>query len=178
MRLTEKKDSGHWCLRDVPWSDLKPGVVLTEKVWEKLYGVLWKLKDYEDTGLMPDEIGKLNTETQEEARKMLEKVAELSEEIEKAQEKTRWIPVTERLPESGSMVLVSLEGISIPDIAECGGTSQEGIKFRPVDNDFAYAKGIVAWMPLPEPYRAEVEEKPVAGTGWKDHYRGRFEKVE
>ena len=48
MRLTEKKDSGHWCLRDVPWSDLKPGVVLTEKVWEKLYGVLWKLKDYED----------------------------------------------------------------------------------------------------------------------------------
>ena len=62
MSLTEKKDSGHWCLRDVPWSDLKPGVVLTEKVWEKLYGALWKLKDYEDTGLCPDEIGRMKTE--------------------------------------------------------------------------------------------------------------------
>ena len=62
MRLTEKKDSGHWCLRDVPWSDLKPGVVLTEKVWEKLYGALWKFKDYEDTGLCPDEIGRMKTE--------------------------------------------------------------------------------------------------------------------
>ena len=66
MRLTEKKDSGHWCLRDVPWSDLKPGVVLTEKVWEKLYGVLWKLKDYEDTGLMPNEVTALNAETQKD----------------------------------------------------------------------------------------------------------------
>jgi hypothetical protein len=41
---------------------LKPGVVLTEKVWEKLYGVLWKLKDYEDTGLCPDEIERMKTE--------------------------------------------------------------------------------------------------------------------
>ncbi len=62
MRLTEKTDSGNWCLRDVPWSDLKPGVVLTEKVWEKLYGALWKLKDYEDTGLCPDEIERMKTE--------------------------------------------------------------------------------------------------------------------
>lgn len=25
---------------------------------------------------------------------------------------------------------------------------------------------------------SEEKEKPVADTGWKDHYRGRFEKVE
>ena len=55
MRLTEKKDSGHWCLRDVPWNQLKPGVVITKEIWEKLYGALWKLKDYEDTGLSPEE---------------------------------------------------------------------------------------------------------------------------
>lgn len=156
-RLTEKRNNGRWGLKGVDWKQIAPSAKITDEVWRKLYGALYKLKDYEDTGLMPDEIGKLNAETQEEARKMLEKVAKLSEEIEKAQEKTRWIPVTERLPESGSMVLVSLEGISIPDIAECGGTSQEGIKFRPVDNDFAYAKGIVAWMPLPEPYREKEE---------------------
>lgn len=62
MRLTEKKDSGHWILRGIPWDDLKPGAVLTEKVWEKLYGALWKLKDYEDTGLSPDEIERMKTE--------------------------------------------------------------------------------------------------------------------
>lgn len=48
MRLTEKKDSGHWCLRDVPWDQLKPGVVITKKIWEKLYGapvaVEWNAK--------------------------------------------------------------------------------------------------------------------------------------
>lgn len=155
-RLTEKNDNKIYTLKEMEWN---PPLLVRSgcTIFDVLYRAIQKLGAYEDTGLMPDEIGKLNAETQEEARKMLEKVAKLSEKIEKAQERTRWIPVTERLPESGSMVLVSLEGISIPDIAECGGTSQEGIKFRPVDNDFAYAKGIVAWMPLPEPYTEEKE---------------------
>lgn len=155
-RLTEKNDNKIYTLKEMEWN---PPLLVRSgcTIFDVLYRAIQKLGAYEDTGLMPDEIGKLNAETQEEARKMLEKVAKLSEKIEKAQERTRWIPVTERLPESGSMALVSLEGISIPDIAECGGTSQEGIKFRPVDNDFAYAKGIVAWMPLPEPYREKEE---------------------
>ena len=155
-RLTEKNDNKIYTLKEMEWN---PPLLVRSgcTIFDVLYRAIQKHGAYEDTGLMPDEIGKLNAETQEEARKMLEKVAKLSEKIEKAQERTRWIPVTERLPESGSMVLVSLEGISIPDIAECGGTSQEGIKFRPVDNDFAYAKGIVAWMPLPEPYREKEE---------------------
>ena len=62
MRLTEKKDSGHWCLRDVSWDQMKPGTVLTRKTWEKLYGALWKLKDYEDTGVSPDEIERMKKE--------------------------------------------------------------------------------------------------------------------
>lgn len=82
MRLTEKKDNGHWILKDVSWDELKPGVVLTKEIWEKLYGALWKLKNYEDTGLMPNEVTALNVETQKEARKMLERVAKLSDEIE------------------------------------------------------------------------------------------------
>ena len=62
MRLTEKKDSGHWSLKGVSWDDLKPGVVLSEKTWEKLYGALWKLKDYENTRVSPDEIERMKTE--------------------------------------------------------------------------------------------------------------------
>lgn len=62
MRLTEKKNSDHWSLKGMSWDDLKPGVVITKKIWEKLYGALWKLKDYEDTGLSPDEIERMKTE--------------------------------------------------------------------------------------------------------------------
>ncbi len=82
-RLTEKKDSGSWCLRDVPWSDLKPGVVLTQKTWEKLYGALWKLKDYEDSGLSPEQIEIMKDDAQVTAKGMLKKVAELSAELDR-----------------------------------------------------------------------------------------------
>ena len=100
MGLIEKNDNGSWKLKGVEWSQIKPGAVITDQVWEKLYGALWKLKDYEETGLMPDKVLELNEETQEQARAMLERVAKLSDEIEKmkGQERQQWIPVTERLP--------------------------------------------------------------------------------
>ena len=142
MRLTEKKDSGHWCLRDVPWSDLKPGVVLTEKVWEKPYGVLWKLKDYEDTGLMP------NVETQKDAEEALKEIR-------------RWIPVTERLPEPETYILVSFDNFTLPDIATYRVDDDGSGAFYQGDEDYTYLSTgffVNAWMPLPEPYRAEVEE--------------------
>lgn len=119
VRLTEKKDNSNWCLKDVPWDDLKPGAVITKKTWEKLYGALWKLKDYEETGLMPNEVTALNAETQKEARKMLERVAKLSDEIEKMKrdERQQWIPVTEKLPEPETYILVSFDNFTLPDIA-------------------------------------------------------------
>lgn len=58
-RLTEHDDQGNWCLKGVAWSQLKIGQVITKEIWEKLYGVLWKLKDYEDAGLTPEEIVEL-----------------------------------------------------------------------------------------------------------------------
>lgn len=89
MRLTEKKDSGHWSLKGVSWDDLKPGTVLTKKILEKLYGALWKLKDYEDTGLSPEEVESVNDFEKSQTYRA---IAELQEE----REKHRWIPVTER----------------------------------------------------------------------------------
>lgn len=151
-RLTEKRDSGSWGLKGVDWKQIAPGAKITDEVWRKLYGALYKLKDYEDTGLMPDEIGKLNAETQEEARKMLEKVAKLSEKIEKAQERTRWIPVTERFPEPGDYVLLSFPDFSVPAIGRYDEDEEGGAFFIGDETESSQDMFVNAWMPLPEPY--------------------------
>ena len=148
MRLTEKKDNGHWILKDVSWDELKPGVVLTKEIWEKLYGALWKLKDYEDTGLMPNEVTALNVETQKDAEEALKEIR-------------RWIPVTERLPEPETYVLVSFDNSTTPDIATYRVDDDGSGAFYQGDEDYTYLSAglfVNAWMPLPEPYRAAVEE--------------------
>ena len=98
---------------------------------------------------MPDEIDKLNAETQEEARKMLEKVAELSEEIEKAQEKTRWIPMNDSFPtKAGSYLICTRDNY----------LGYRKIKLSYFDPKYAWDdvenyETVIAWMPLPEPYK-------------------------
>ena len=85
-----------------------------------------------------------------------------------------WIPITERLPKGSDIVLLSLPSHIDPDGEECsasvifgyyiGGRSAEwGLS----DGDtFGYGivsvrKGTnpIAWMPRPEPYKAESEDK-------------------
>lgn len=119
MGLTEKRDNGSWKLKGVDWKQIAPGAVITKKTWEKLYGALWKLKDYEETGLSPDQVSELQGETQEQARAMLERVAKLSDEIErmKGEERQQWITVTDRLPDPESYILVSFENCNLSDIA-------------------------------------------------------------
>lgn len=56
MRLTQKYPDGEWNLRGLPWEDIRIGKEITGSTWEKLYGALWKLKDYEDTGLSPEQV--------------------------------------------------------------------------------------------------------------------------
>lgn len=76
--------------------------------------------------------------------------ARYAEEIAVAQERTRWIPVTERLPEDRSNVLVVADwlgrwgfymGWCAPERAEW--RVHVGIRYR---SDVA----VVYWMPLPE----------------------------
>ena len=133
MRLTERKDNGHWSLKGVSWDDLKPGAVLTEKVWQKLYGELWKLKDYEDTGVDPFEIG------------------------DAIKYRAEWILVTERLPETGKYVLISFSNFTVP-ITGRYEEDEEGGAFLAGDEDESLiSKGLIvnAWMPLPEPYHED-----------------------
>lgn len=158
MGLIEKNDNGSWKLKGVGWSQIKPGAVITVPVWEKLYGALWKLKDYEETGLSPDQVSELQDETQEQARQMLERVAKLSDEIErmKGEKRQQWIPVDERLPELGSLVLVAFERTSKVDIAEYDKDWKGDEGFRPADIERdEYTIEVIAWKPLPEIYRED-----------------------
>ena len=133
MRLTERKDNGHWSLKGVSWDDLKPGAVLTEKVWQKLYGALWKLKDYEDTGVDPFEIG------------------------DAIKYRAEWILVTERLPETGKYVLISFSNFTVPITGRYEEDEEGGAFFSGDEDESLISKGLIvnAWMPLPEPYHED-----------------------
>lgn len=96
-----------------------------------------RLAEYEDTGLEPREV------------LWLKKNA------------VQWIPVTERLPDPESYILASFENFSLPDIATYRVDEDGSGAFYPGDEDYTYLSAGVfvnAWMPLPEAYKAEMEE--------------------
>ena len=102
----------------------------------------------------------------------------------KALEQTRWIPVSEGLPEVGSEVLVCFDfkgkrGVYISNFYGDG-------EFHGLDDEYLTSEGrkyrkAVAWMPLPEPYRAESEDKldgnPVDIGKAVEHYEGTLEAL-
>ena len=86
----------------------------------------------------------------------MEKLAKL-EDAEDTNVLSRWIPISERLPEDESYILVSFENYTMPDIARYE-ENDEGGTFYPGDDEKSYSSyGIFvnAWMPLPKPYREE-----------------------
>ena len=153
QRLTEKDDLGNCCLKGVRWEQLRTGQVITKEVGEKLYGALCKLKDYEDTGCNPDDVERLNDFTQNEAVKLVQK-------LNAEEKKHRWIPVEERLPELGEYVLISFSNFSVPAIGRYDEDEEGGAWFIGDETESLVSQDMFvnAWMSLPEPYRAEVEE--------------------
>lgn len=170
QRLTEKDELGNWCLKGVRWEQLRAGQVITKEASERLYGALCKLKDYENTGGNPECIADL-----------IKNYAMVMTLLAASKEEHRWIPATERLPESeDEEVLVQCNGkdgsIRLIDAFVLATYSKE-IGWYSMGRPNLEAT-VTAWMPLPEPYKAEVEERPDAYADWQDHYMDRFEKVE
>lgn len=58
-RLTEQDEQGNWCVKGLRWKDTYVGQIITENTNEKMYGALFKLKDYEESGLDPEEAYRL-----------------------------------------------------------------------------------------------------------------------
>lgn len=61
-RLTESDELGNWGVKGLPWKNLYVGQTITREIHDKLYGCLCKLKDYENTGLSPEEVERLQEE--------------------------------------------------------------------------------------------------------------------
>ena len=62
-----------------------------------------------------------------------------------------WIPVSERLPEDGQGVIVTVDD-NVYEI-KVGSCIYSNGRFRSLYNDLT----VTAWMPLPEPYREDGE---------------------
>ena len=141
-RLTQKDEQGNWCLKGVSWEQLHEGQVITKPLRKQLYGALWKLMEYEDTGLAPEEIKALNAN-----RKTSEH---------------RWIPVEERLPEEEGKYLVTFAVDEKVRLVGYGCCQKDilgnNIGFGWYDlyrGIYFSGKAFIAWQPLPEPYRPE-----------------------
>jgi hypothetical protein len=80
-------------------------------------------------------------------------------------EQTEWIPVSERLPKSSGVYIVSRwfsDGEERAILVDANYYDGNGYWYN--DNRINWGRDlvtnrIVAWMPLPEPYKAESEEQ-------------------
>ena len=75
-----------------------------------------------------------------------------------AQPELRWIPCSERQPDKGDDYLVTLwdDGRTWVEIAlwnETFGGRWQAVLYN--DVDYSDISNVIAWMPLPEPYRPE-----------------------
>ena len=76
-------------------------------------------------------------------------------ELKQLREQTSWIPVSERLPEENGFYLVTYDGEICGENEPFTGLAEyENGKW--VDDEEDY-QCVLAWMPLPEPYKEESE---------------------
>ena len=180
-RLTYENQYGEWGLKGIQWEELHEGKTISKDMQWAIFGVLGKLKDYEDTGLEPDEVERLTADSDQDAGNWnVEKaIFELQERIvlceryglkyqipmyyealkvaiaalkaQLAVKQNGWIPVEEPPKEAGFYLVCLSERVT-------GEQDMRIVKAWWSENHNAfleYGCTVVAWQPLPEPYKAE-----------------------
>ena len=97
-------------------------------------------------------------EAAELIEKLTDRCARYAEEIAVAQERTRWIPVTERLPEDGDVVLCWYEYFRFGEYNRMYRTYGIGYYINGMwGGDVSSGRNtkVLAWMPLPAPPEVE-----------------------
>lgn len=92
----------------------------------------------------------IHCETEEEQKEIIEMISNAF--------KSRWISISERLPEPGKYVLLHFENFDIPSIGTYE-IEEGGGEFYMADDASCCTFGLCvdAWTPLPEPYKKEGE---------------------
>lgn len=108
-----------------------------------------RLTEYEDTGLSPEDVVKVNNFVESQ-------VGILMKELAKERKKHSWIPADEP-PEDDGFVLLSFENFTIPMVGryeqrEDGSGNWYIGDCDEEDTCLANELFVNAWMPLPEPY--------------------------
>ena len=128
-RLTSRDSKGNLCLcnKEVYGNN------------QDIYNAIAVLEDYENTGITPDQLQVIN----EEYQKMAKELAELRQQ-------NRWIPVNELLPDYDKEVLITNGEYVIIDERRYLENTEDGEAYTWDINGW---DDVIAWMPLPEPYK-------------------------
>ena len=81
------------------------------------------------------------------ARDFLEMIEQLQEDLEQDEKENGWIPVSERLPEDDTTVLVSCKTKNGTTFVRCG--------YYVCGSWHLNCEGVKAWKLLPEPYKED-----------------------
>lgn len=81
------------------------------------------------------------------ARDFLEMIEQLQEDLEQDEKENGWIPVSERLPEDDTTVLLSCKTRNGTTFVRCG--------YYVCGSWHLNCEGVKAWKPLPEPYKED-----------------------
>jgi hypothetical protein len=82
------------------------------------------------------------------ASDVLEMIEQIKDDLEQDEKENGWIPVSERLPEDGTNVIASFSSGTVTELRYVANGIFHGI--------YEYStKVIVAWRPLPEPYKED-----------------------